>query len=71
MDDVMQGNDVGVLEFFEQGCFSDGGEWRTFLLLQPNLLKSHDLVRQTKGGKNGDWEKEERYEICKCTLGTF
>ena len=37
---------VGVLEVLEKGNLPDGGAGRAFLVLQPDLLQGHQVVRQ-------------------------
>jgi len=44
MDDVVEGDDVGVLQLLQQGRLPDGREWGALLLLQSDLLESDHLV---------------------------
>ena len=46
MDDVVEGDDVGVLQLLQERSLPDGRERGSLLLLQPDLLQSHDLVGQ-------------------------
>ncbi len=48
VDDVMEGDDVDVLEFLEQGGLADGGERRALLLLEPDFLQRHHLLHQAE-----------------------
>ena len=53
VDDVVQGNDVGVLQLLQQAGLPDGGEGGALLLLQSDLLQSHRLLRQAAGVRSG------------------
>jgi len=44
VDDVVEGDDVGVLELLEQGGLADRGARRALLMLQPDLLERHVRV---------------------------
>lgn len=45
MDDLSKIDDVRVIEFFEDGDFSDGGGWNAFFLgLEPDLFEGVDLA---------------------------
>ena len=48
MDDVVEGDDVGVLQLLEERGLPDGREGRALLLLQPDLLQGNHLVRQAE-----------------------
>ena len=43
VDDVMEGDDVGVLELLQEAGLPDGGEGGALLFLQPDLLEGHHL----------------------------
>ncbi len=61
MDDVVEGDDVGVLELLEQRRLPDGRERRPLLLLQADLLQSHNLV-----GQAGKQTNEQMYTLLVC-----
>jgi hypothetical protein len=44
VDDVVQGDYVGVFQFFEKGSFPDRREGSALLFLESNLFQSYDLV---------------------------
>ena len=44
--DVVQDDDVGVLQLLQQAGLPDGGEGGSLLLLKPDLLQRHRLLRQ-------------------------
>jgi len=45
VDNVVEGDDIGVFELFEQGRLPDGCERRSLLLLQSDLFKGNNLIR--------------------------
>ena len=46
VDDVVEGDDVGVLQLLEERGLPDGREGRALLLLQADLLQGDHLLRQ-------------------------
>ena len=46
MDDIVEGNDIGVPQVTQEGCLPDGREWSSFFLLEPDFLESYDLLSQ-------------------------
>ena len=54
VDDVVEGDDVGVLELLEEAGLPDGGERGALLFLQPDLLEGHHLE-----GRGRLWGQEE------------
>ena len=53
VDDVMEGDYVGMFEVLEQRDLSDGSAGGTFLMLQSNLLQGNKLTSDTAGGREG------------------
>ena len=52
VDNVVQSDDVGVFEVFQQRDLSDGRAGRSFLVLQPYLLQSHQHPCDAAGRKD-------------------
>jgi len=52
VDDVVEGDDVGVFELLEERGLPDCGERRPLLFLQTDFLQRHRLPSQTKKVQN-------------------
>ena len=46
MNDVVQSDNVGVLQIFEQTCFTNGCERCSLLLLKTDFFESYNLIGQ-------------------------
>ena len=57
VDDVVQGDDVGVAQLLQQARLADGREGGALLLLQPDLLQGHHLGEEEE--EEGEVRKDE------------